>query len=367
MDLAVQDLFTTLREWADAGHRAVIATVIDTWGSSPRPVGSIMAVRDDGLVFGSVSGGCVEGAVIEEAQRVLAGGPPKMLEFKGVDPEEIWRVGLTCGGRIRVLVEAKPERKPSAVSRQPSGPATEAGLWAEAERKTGARESYVWVSVAGADEVKHVLVDPSGRWLSPDPDAAKLALDGAMRAFAERRSFEQEAEGQRVFFHLRSRPERLVVVGAVHIAIPLLMFAKSLGFETVLIDPRATFASPARFPEAPDRAFSDWPQEALPKLGLDDETYAVLLSHDPKIDDPALELLLKSQARYVGALGSRTTHAARRERLLASGFSEEDVARIHGPIGLDIGARTPEEIALAIMAEVVKVRREGERQMSNDE
>lgn len=373
---AMVELFDTLEAWMSEGHRAALATVIETSGSSPRPVGSVMAVRDDGLIFGSVSGGCVEGAVVEEAQRVLAGGAPKVLEFSGLEPDELWKVGLSCGGRIRVLVERAlgsqvaghrsrgpapvagldPSHHPIISSTDDLPSASEASLWEEAARKTRAREPYVWVSVVG-EEVWHVLVKPSSQWVAKRPEVAQATVNLAMRAFEERRSFKQAVEGRLAFFDYRPAPERLIVVGAVHIAIPLIEFAKRLGFETVVIDPRASFADTERFVSAPDRAFAEWPQEVLPRIGVDNETHAVLLTHDPKIDDEALRILLRSPVRYIGALGSKTTHGERRKRLADAGFSEEEVSRIHGPIGLDIGARSPEEIALAIMAEIVAVRR----------
>lgn len=276
-----------------------IAIVVETWGSSPRPAGSMMAVTASGQVAGSVSGGCVEGAVIETAHEVLRTGVARELEFSELKPEDVWAVGLSCGGRIQVLVvpaddPAMREARDRAARREPFG----------------------------------------------------LRIEGTrVDVTAEPASLNYPA------------PERLVVVGGVHIAIPLVAFAKELGFETILIEPRTSFADPARFPVPPDRIEAGWPGVVLEGLGVDASTYAVLLTHDPKIDDQALRLLLRSPAAYIGCLGSRTTQAQRRERLRAEGFTEEEVARIRGPVGLSIGAKTPAEIAISIVAEIVQIRR----------
>lgn len=286
------------------GRRVAFAVVTETWGSSPRPVGSMMAVADDGSIAGSVSGGCVEGAVIAAAQRVLSAGFGECLRFDQLDPEDVWSVGLSCGGRIEVLVSPGD------------------GDWARAFELAEADAQFdMEITIQG------------GRILG----------------------VEQPADGAFVYRH--SRRDQLVVVGGVHIAVPLVALAKTMGFETVLIEPRAAFAGSDRFTDPPDFILNEWPDAALEKLHLGDSTYAVLLTHDPKIDDVALRVLLRSGARYIGALGSRTTQAQRRSRLREEGFTEDDVARIHGPVGLDIGARTPEEIALSILAEIVQVRR----------
>jgi xanthine dehydrogenase accessory factor len=166
-----------------------------------------------------------------------------------------------------------------------------------------------------------------------------------------------DVEGERYFIQVLAQRERLIIVGAVHIAIPLVGFARQLGFETIVVDPRPALASPERFDVAPDKIVSKWPEQALAEIDITPETYAVVLTHDPKIDDVALEAFLRSPAKYVGALGSRATQEKRRVYLREKGFTEEDLARIHGPVGLNIGARSPEEIALAIVAEIVQVRR----------
>lgn len=286
---------------ANQDQRLAIAIVVETWGSSPRPVGSMMAVTSDGRIAGSVSGGCVEGAVIETALRVIHSGLAEELEFKELSPEDVWAVGLSCGGRIKVLVV--PGDHPAMI---------------EARKRASARKPF------------SLQIDGTAVSVSEDP-ASGLSYPA---------------------------PERLLVIGGVHIAVPLLSMARDLGFETILIEPRSSFADAARFPVPPDRVFAAWPSAVLgQEFQVDASTYAVLLTHDPKIDDQALHILLRSDAAYIGCLGSRTTQAQRRARLAEEGFTEAEVARIHGPVGLAIGAKTPAEIALSIMAEIVQTRR----------
>lgn len=323
----MRDVLPTLRQWASAGHRFALATVTRTWGSSPRPLGSVMGVRDDGLICGSVSGGCVEGAVIDGSLAALADGLPREMVFDALSEGSVWDVGLSCGGKIQVWVEPSPVIEPVA------------------DLVECDRSCVLALSLSGA----RVL------WVPGSPASTPLAQEMAS-AYEERLSREAEVEGERFFLHVLLSRERLLIVGAVHIAVPLIGFARSLGFETVVIDPRGQFASDERFPDAPDRMVVEWPQKALADVGITEETYIVVLTHDPKIDDVAIAEALRSPAAYIGALGSRTTQASRRAALLALGFSEADLERIHGPVGLAIGARSPEEIALSIMAEIVQVR-----------
>ena len=301
------------------GRRIAIAVVTETWGSSPRPAGSMMAVAEDGSIAGSVSGGCVEGAVIAAAQRVLSTGVGETLRFDQLDPEDVWSVGLSCGGRIEVLVSPCDGAWEEAFARARENVAFDLDIWEQ-----GAR-------------IRDLPLAP---------------MNGGERGLG--------GEGQSVlprhFLYRHRLADQLVVVGGVHIAVPLIALAKTLGFHTVLIEPRAVFSEAERFSVRPDTILNAWPDTALEKLPLGETTYAVLLTHDPKIDDVALRVLLESEARYIGALGSRTTQAQRRDRLASEGFTEEQLARIHGPVGLEIGARSPEEIALSILAEVVKVR-----------
>lgn len=321
----MREFLAHLDAWDIASRRYALAVVTETGGSSPRPAGSWMAVRDDGLVVGSVSGGCVETAVVEAALRATKTGDAEWLTFDRLDPDDVWTVGLSCGGRIRVLV--KPCFK-------------DVETWRKLRSLVAADEPHVFLASLDRHEV----------WI---PGASEdLMACGALR---RRETFENDG----VAFVVGVPRPRLLIVGAVHIAEPLIAYAKELGFHTVLIDPREGLADMSRFPVAPDRVEIAWPDKALAEIPLASDAYAVLLTHDPKIDDAALRVLLRKPVAYIGALGSHTTHAQRRERLMAEGFSAAEVDRIRGPVGLAIGAKSPAEIALSIAAEIVQVRRRG--------
>ena len=312
----------TALNWHRAGKGAVLATVIETWGSAPRRIGSQLAISGEGQIEGSVSGGCVEGAVVVEAMDALEDGTVRELEF-GVSDQDAFAVGLACGGTIRVLVEPVGAVLPEAVL----------------EDLVALRAKRVPVAYVA----------------DLDTGARSLTQDGHDTAFRMDRS--GFADDSRVFVGIHNPPLRLIVVGAVHIAQALVPMARVAGYDPMLIDPREAFGSDARFPG--ETILHDWPDEAVQKLGLDTRTALVLLTHDPKLDDPALEQALRAQCFYIGALGSTRTHAKRVERLTASGFTEDEIARIHGPIGLDIGASGPAEIAVSILAEMTRVLRKG--------
>ena len=310
----------TALEWHREGYGAALATVVETWGSAPRRAGAQLAVGGDGRIAGSVSGGCVEGAVVLEAQEALDDGKPRLLEF-GVSDEDAFAVGLACGGTIKVLVEPVGGALPAEL--------LEALVAARAARKPLAYE----VNLASG--------------------ARRLAEDGyGGRMRADRSGLEEDGE---TFVAVHNPPLRLIIVGAVHIAQALVPIARVAGYDPVLIDPRAAFASADRFPG--ETILDDWPDEAVAKLGLDARTALVLLTHDPKLDDPALAAALRAECFYIGALGSKKTHAKRVARLQAGGFTDAETGRIHGPIGLDIGAAGPAEIAVSILAEMTAVLR----------
>ncbi len=308
--------------WHQAGKGAALATVVETWGSAPRRVGAQLAISGDGVIEGSVSGGCVEGAVIVEALEALEEGGARELEF-GVSDSDAFAVGLACGGTIRVLVEPVGSTMPL--------PLLEELVAARAARRPAA---YV------------VDLDKGTRRLVETGFEARFRMD--------RSGFEPDS---RVFVGVHNPPLRLIVVGAVHIAQALVPMARIAGYDPVIIDPREAFGSDARFPG--ERILHDWPDEAVDALGLDSRTALVLLTHDPKLDDPALERALRSGCFYIGALGSTRTHGKRITRLEAAGFSEAEIARIHGPIGLDIGASGPAEIAVSVLGEMTRVLRRG--------
>lgn len=314
--------------WHRQGQGAAIATVMETWGSAPRQAGSQLAISGEGQIMGSVSGGCVEGAVVTEALDAMADGTPRVLTF-GVSDETAFAVGLACGGTIRVLVE------PIGAGRHRLPEDTLANIVkARAERRALAY-------TLRPDDWSRALVEPG-------QDAA---VDIRFRSDKSG----PEEDGRFVAIH--NPPLRLIVVGAVHIAQPLLIMARACGYDPVLIDPRAAFGSAERFPG--EIIVEDWPDEALTAQKPDARTAIVTLTHDSKLDDPAIRIALSSPCFYLGCLGSTRTHAKRVTRLVEAGFSEDQIAKIHAPIGLDIGAKTPAEIAVSVMAQITERLRKG--------
>jgi xanthine dehydrogenase accessory factor len=338
---------TEIDRWRSQGKDVAIATVVKVWGSAPRLPGARMVVSSADEVAGSVSGGCVENAVIQEAGEVLASGEPRLLRYS-VSDEKAWSVGLSCGGTLEVFVEslADPLRDELHVQLRRS---------LEAERLV-ALATVVRGETAGCQ----LLLWPDGRRLGALRSEAleRSAAETAARLFgsfgSERTEIETQAGKVDLFVETFPSRPRLVVIGAVHVAIALVRLARSLGFRTLVIDPRSAFATRERFPDA-DEVIAGWPQEVLQDKLLHESTYVAALSHDLKIDVPALAMALRGPARYVGALGSRKTHAKRVEKLRDAGATEEQIARIHAPIGLDLGGRSPGEIALSIMAQIVAV------------
>lgn len=304
--------------WFREGGGAALATVVETWGSAPRRVGSQLAISGAGEIAGSVSGGCVEGAVVAEALDAIERGTSATLTF-GVSDDDAFAVGLGCGGTIRVMVE-------------PLGSVLSEALMAELVAARAAQEPVAVIS--GGDR------------------PAEITREGFEARFRQDLSG-FEADGRFVTIH--NPPLRLIVVGAVHIAQALVPMARIAGYDVVIVDPRESFASAARFPG--ERLIDDWPDEALAALGIDARTAVVVLSHDPKIDDPALMAALRSEAYYIGALGSTRSRDKRAVRLGLLGASAEEIGRIHGPVGLDIGAATPAEIAVSTLAEMIAVLR----------
>jgi xanthine dehydrogenase accessory factor len=319
-------ILETALAWHRAGQGAALATVVETWGSAPRQAGSQLAISGTGEMVGSVSGGCVEGAVVTEALESLLDRRPRLLTF-GVSDETAFAVGLACGGTIRVLVEPVGE----------GDQAMPEGLLADL------------VAARAASRAMALVTQPEGWQRDLVASGQDPVVDARLRA--DRSGMEEDGR----FVGVHNPPLRLIVVGAVHIAQPLLTIARACGFAPTLIDPRGAFSSAARFPG--ETILDDWPDEALAALAPDARTALVTLTHDPKLDDPALRVALRSPVFYIGALGSKKTHAKRLDRLTAAGFTPEDIARLHAPVGLDIGARTPAEIAVSVMAEIIQTLR----------
>ncbi|HEY3476193.1 MAG TPA: XdhC/CoxI family protein [Anaerolineales bacterium] len=338
----MRDILPELDHWHAENKPIAVATVLQTWGSSPRRAGAKMALTADGKITGSVSGGCVEGAVFEAGVEVLKSNHPQLLHF-GVADETAWEVGLACGGSIDVFVK-------------PLDP----GLFGVLRAVLVEEESAVLATVVrGPDELvgKEMLLRETGHVIGSigselDEIALRLARAALAAGESGRAMLKEDVE---VFLDLLLPPPTLIAVGGVHITVALMALAKTLGYRTVVVDPRSAFGSQERFPNV-DRLLQLWPDEAFQEIPITRSTAIAMLTHDPKLDDPALKIALPSPAFYVGALGSRATQAKRRQRLLAEGMSEEQLNRLHGPIGLEIGASTPEEIAISIMSEIVAAR-----------
>jgi xanthine dehydrogenase accessory factor len=340
----MRDVVAEIERLRAAGEAVAVATVIQTWGSAPRREGARMVVGAKGAIAGSVSGGCVEGAVAEAAAQVLKTGAPKLLRF-GVSDPDAWQVGLSCGGTIEVFVAALEATHHDHLR---------AALASEAPA------AEVTVVRGGADILGcQLLLLGDGQahgslGADLDAEATPLARAALMEGRSSRAAL-TAANGTEVFIDVLRPPPALVVVGGVHIAVALTALAKGLGYHTTVIDPRTRFGSAERFPQV-DRLIAAWPDEGLEAVGLNASTAVVVLTHDPKLDDPALRAALPSPAFYVGALGSKQTQAKRRQRLLDAGLTEAQIGRLHAPIGLDLGGRSPEEIALSVLAQIVAVR-----------
>jgi len=305
----MREVLDEIREWTAAGDRVALATVVETWGSSPRPLGSKMVVSSSGKMAGSVSNGCIEGAVFEEAQKVLKEGRGRLVPY-GVADDVAFEVGLACGGHVEVMIQPLAPEHLKLVE------------LIEAERPAELRTNL---------ETGEVVLSEG----ATGPD--QPARDGEW------------------FVEPHRRAPHMVIVGAIHIAMPLHRLAKLMGYRVTVVDARSKFATQERFPEA-DELIVAWPDEALAGITLDRSTYVVILTHDPKFDLPALRSVAGRDVRYIGAIGSRKTNQNRFDALREEGFTDEQLAQVHGPIGLDLGGRGAEETALAIMAEVTAVR-----------
>ncbi|MEO6350601.1 MAG: XdhC/CoxI family protein, partial [Candidatus Limnocylindrales bacterium] len=317
----MRELLPTIDTWRAEGRGFGRAVLIRVFGNGPRPEGATLLVADDGSIAGSVSGGCVEGAAAEEIVKARRTGQPRVMRF-GISDEQAWGVGLACGATIDVLIEPELRADVEAAARSASGVAVLTAL--PPDSPTARSDDGL---PADLDEVSKRLV-AQGR-------SATVATD----------------EGQ-VFVETFAPPPRIVVFGAVQAAIPLVGMARELGYRTVVADAREAFASRDRFPRA-DEVIVGWPDEVASQVRLGPDDAVVVMSHDPKLDEPAIVEAMSAGCRYVGAMGSRKTQAGRRERLLAAGLTEDELARLRGPIGLDLGGREPGEMALAILAEIV--------------
>ena len=320
MQSKFDNLLQVASQWHEKDIGAVIATVIETWGSAPRRVGSQLIVSGDGHMEGSVSGGCVEGAVVLEALESLKDGKTRVLEY-GVSDDDAFAVGLACGGKMRVLVEPVGKQMPQ-------------NLLQELVDAIANHEAVIY----------EINIKTMQRRL--------VYNDYEDRIRRDRSGFKED---EITFLNVYSPKLKIDIVGAVHIAQALVPIAEIAGFSPRIIDPRESFANRERFGSI--EISNDFPDVALTKTKPNYRTAVILLTHDPKLDDPALHIALQSEAFYIGALGSKKTHQQRINRLKQAGFTEKQIDRVHGPIGLNIGASSPEEIAVSILSEVIATLR----------
>ena len=345
----MRELLPTIDAWHAEGREFGRAVLIRVFGNGPRPEGATLLVADDGSIAGSVSGGCVEGAAAELVAEARRDGCSRVVRF-GISDEQAWGVGLACGATIDVLIE--PELRPEVeqAARRPSGVAVVTMLPDGAPDPSGGKAA---VAVGPTTEPRVVI-----GWQG---EGGGLVEREARELVGQRRSGTIVADDRQYFVETFAPPPRLIVFGAVQAAIPLVRMAKEIGYTTVVADAREAFATRERFPDADD-VIVGWPVEVTQEVGLSEDDAVVVMTHDPKLDEPAILEAFHAGCRYVGAMGSRRTQAGRRERLLQNGLTDEQLARLHGPIGLDLGGREPGEMALAILAEIVAERNDASGQ-----
>jgi xanthine dehydrogenase accessory factor len=330
----VRDVLEILERWIGEGQRVATATVVKTERSAPRDPGAVLAVSERGEVAGSVTGGCVEPAVYEEAQEVLAGGAPRLKTY-GIADDEAFEVGLPCGGTVHIFVDALDPELVAPI--------------AEAIRDE--RPVALAVRASGPEIGAKRLVTLDGE---PQDELGA----GARSLLARGDTGMVEVGDDQVFVSSFAPRPAMYVFGAIDHASAMASVGRFLGYRVTVCDARAKFVTPERFPEV-DELVTEWPDRFLERAPIDERTAIVVLTHDHKFDIPLLKVALGTPAGYIGAMGSRRTTEERTERLRAEGVSDADLERIHAPIGLSIGARTPEEVAIAIAAQLVGVVRAG--------
>jgi len=363
----VRDILDPLAKWWEAGDTVGLATVVRTFRSAPREPGAAMAVGASGEVIGSVSGGCVEGAVYEAAQEVVASGQAR-LETYGVSDDEAFSVGLTCGGILHVFVEPVstalfPEMAEVAAAIREGVPVAVATV-IEGPGKVGARR-VIWAAETGDEPAEQGLAGKRGASgtlgagerldQAVDDDVRGMLAQGltGVRHYGEHG--ERRLDDLAVFVHSFAPPPRMLVFGAIDFAAAVARAGKFLGYHVTVCDARPIFATKSRFPDA-DEVVVEWPHRFLAATPIDQRTVICVLTHDPKFDVPLLEVALRTPAAYIGAMGSRRTHDDRLERLRNAGLTDDELARLRSPIGLDLGARTPEETAVSVAAELIQLR-----------
>jgi xanthine dehydrogenase accessory factor len=348
----VRDVIEELRRWWDAGQPVGLGTVVGTWKSSPRQPGAAMIVGPDDTVVGSVSGGCVEGAVYELAQSSRQDGAP-VLQRYGVSDDDAFAVGLTCGGIIDIFVEridqdSFPELGSIADDIEQGRPVAVATVISGDEHKLGRRlvvRPDATSGSLGSDRLDDAVRD----------DARGLLVQGATATVHYGPDGERRGDELAVFVASYAPKPRMIVFGAIDFAAAVARIGSFLGYHVTVCDARKTFATNKRFPDA-DEVIVEWPHRYLAQTEVDERTVLCVLTHDPKFDVPLLEIALRTPVGYIGAMGSRRTNDDRAKRLRELGMTDADLARLHAPIGLDTGARTPEETAVSIAAEIIASR-----------
>jgi xanthine dehydrogenase accessory factor len=357
----MRDVLDSLQRWYGDGVPVGLATVVGVRKSAPRQPGASMAVTPDGEVAGSVSGGCVEGAVFQEAQGVLAEGTPKRLTY-GISDDEAFSIGLTCGGEIDLFVEILDSAHApsfealvaSISSEEPVAIATVIETGGDGEAGAGAGVGLGAKLVVWPDRVEGTL-GTEGLDAAVTDDTRGMLDQGqtGQRRYGPRG--ERRLDDVTVFIQSFAPRPRMYVFGAIDFAAAVARIGAFLGYYVTVCDARSVFATPKRFPQAHE-VVVEWPHRFLPTAPIDSRTVICVLTHDPKFDVPLLEIALRTDAGYIGAMGSRRTHDDRLARLRERGLTDAELARLRSPIGLDIGGRTPEETAVSIAAEIIQLR-----------
>ncbi len=359
----MRDILDPIITWWDAEETFGLATVVQTFSSAPREPGAAMAVSADGQAVGSVSGGCVEGAVYELANEVIQSGVP-VLQRYGISDDDAFAVGLTCGGIIDIFVEPASQQRFSALGE--IGEAVRAGTPVavatviEGPGEVGARR-IIWEG----DRAEGTLGAGERLDQAVDDDARGMLAQGVTAVRRYGAQGERRLDDLAVFVQSFAPAPRMLVFGAIDFAAAVARTGKFLGYRVTVCDARPVFATKSRFPDA-DEVVTDWPHRYLSGITTDDRTVICVLTHDPKFDVPLLEVALRRPAAYIGAMGSRRTHEDRLARLREAGLIDAELARLRSPIGLDLGARTPEETAIAIAAELIQLRWGGSGQPLTD-
>ena len=312
----LDDIITPTFSWLKNKNKVAIATVISTWGSAPRQVGGQMAINEKGEIIGSVSGGCVENSVITEALDSLKDKKHRIKDY-GITNDLAWEVGLACGGNLKILINPLEDE-----------------------------DKIIFAAKNMIQKRERVII-------KVDCKTGKREIISKLDEEQNNTSYLDQCKN--IFFHIIDPKPRLFIIGGVHLSQALSSLANICEYEVIIIDPRDYFANKTRFPN--DLIISEWPDVALKDYNFNFSDNIVTLTHDPKIDDLALKIALNSEVGYIGSLGSRKTHASRVERLKNEGYNLEQISKIHAPIGLNISSKTPQEIALSIMAEIIQVRR----------